>query len=591
MATEQCKTTVIVVGSGLTGLTLALMLQDLGVDYLLLEAHGSCTPNVGASLAIQPQGLRIFHQLGILEDVEAIYQPVGQMLSGDAETGKLHIIETTAILKERHGYEIGFFNRYDLLCVLHKHIREKERLLVNQQITHVDGLEDKAIVHTSAGHFFEAQVVIGADGVRSTVRKEMWRNAEVAGAVPEEDKKEFICDWATCFGVSEYGASLPRGQVGSVSGDGFNAAWLLGKDGRCFTFWFFKLSRKARKVTYNTIPRFTEEDYEREITRGKSLLAEVPRNNGLHIDFDQLYSQVHPAHSGITALPHFVLKKWHYGRIVVVGDSSHKFNPLPGHGGMNCLVSAATLINCLQETLGDKLKTSQVWDVANLNEAFTKLAEKRFEKVKSAVEASEEAMNMMGWSNGYKKLLYKGLVPILPNFMQANSATTVIRGGDALQGWDLPTVPHTVKYDDEEKPIEKEKSIALSPATLLLTATAIGVGGIVVMRTLQKHPELLANGRVSGCTLPRPSTYALSKGGAEHIFDLGFIVFEKQKLGPAHASISTSMAGLALMYLKQGRREELATPDRNVCITEKTVIISRSFASLRVLDENYWLSL
>lgn len=86
MATDKRQTTVIIAGSGLTGLTLALMLQQLGVSYLLLEAYDSCTPNVGASIALQPNGLRIFQQLGILKDVEAIYQPVGQLMSGDAET-------------------------------------------------------------------------------------------------------------------------------------------------------------------------------------------------------------------------------------------------------------------------------------------------------------------------------------------------------------------------------------------------------------------------------------------------------------------------------------------------------------------------
>ncbi|KAL2272824.1 hypothetical protein FJTKL_05962 [Diaporthe vaccinii] len=292
MATEKRKTTIIIAGSGLTGLTLALRLQDLGVDYLLLEAYDSCTPNMGASIAIQPQGLRILDQLGLLEDIEAIYQP-----------GELHILETTEILKERHGYDVGFFNRYDLLCVLYKHIREKERLLVNQKVARVDTYEDKVIVQTSTGDVFEAQMIVGADGVRSTVREEMWRNAEVAGAVPEEDKKEIMCDWATCFGVSTYGASQPRGQVGSVVGDGFNAGWMFGKDGRCFTFWFFKLPEENRKITHNGIPRFTKEDHEREITRAKKLLAKVPRKNGLHLDFDQLYDQRDPEHCGITALP------------------------------------------------------------------------------------------------------------------------------------------------------------------------------------------------------------------------------------------------------------------------------------------------
>lgn len=99
-------------------------------------------------------------------------------------------MDIAPILKERHGYETGFFNRYDLLCVLHKNIREKERLLVNQKIVRVDNYEDRVVVHTKAGDVFEAQMLIGADGVRSTVRKEMWRNAEESGVgIPEEDKK------------------------------------------------------------------------------------------------------------------------------------------------------------------------------------------------------------------------------------------------------------------------------------------------------------------------------------------------------------------------------------------------------------------
>ncbi|KAK7700374.1 hypothetical protein SLS64_010982 [Diaporthe eres] len=453
MATEKRKTTVIIAGSGLTGLALALMLQDLGVDYLLLEAYDSCTPNVGASIAIQPQGLRILDQLGLLEDIEAIYQPVGQLISCDADTGKLHILETTEILKERHGYDVGFFNRYDLLCVLHKHIREKERLLVNQKVARVDTYEDKVVVQTSTGDVFEAQMIVGADGVRSTVREEMWRNAEVAGAVPEEDKK-----------------------------------------GQWDTFWFFKLPEENRKITHNGIPRFTKEDHEREITRAKKLLAKVPRKNGLHLDFDQLYDQRDPEHCGITALPHFVLKKWHFGRIVVIGDSSHKFNPLPGHGGMNCLVSATTLVNCLQDALGDKIKSSPVWDMAPLDDAFTKLAEARVDKVKSAVDASEDAVNMMGWSSSYQKIRYKVLLPLLPNSAHADGNTKVIRTGHALKGWKVPEVPHTVKYEDEEMSVKKERSAILSPATLLLTATAAAVGGIMVMRALQKHPELLVNG-------------------------------------------------------------------------------------------------
>lgn len=46
-------------------------------------------------------------------------------------------------------------------------------------------------------------------------------------------RADIICDWACCFGVSDYGASLPRGQCGSVVGPEYNAGWMAGRDGRC----------------------------------------------------------------------------------------------------------------------------------------------------------------------------------------------------------------------------------------------------------------------------------------------------------------------------------------------------------------------
>lgn len=48
---------VIIVGGGITGLTLALMCQHYKIDYVLLEAYGTVTPNVRASLGLFPNGI------------------------------------------------------------------------------------------------------------------------------------------------------------------------------------------------------------------------------------------------------------------------------------------------------------------------------------------------------------------------------------------------------------------------------------------------------------------------------------------------------------------------------------------------------
>lgn len=161
---------------------------------------------------------------------------------------------------------------------------------------------------------------------------------------------------------------------------------------------------------------------------------------------------------------------------------------------MNCLVSAVTLVNCLQDALGDKLRSSPTWDMARLDEALTQLADTRVNKVKSAVEESEDAINLMAWGSGYQKIRYKVLLPILPNSAHADGASKVIRASSALKGWKVPDVPHTVMYEDEERLLGKKSSSGFSTATVLLTATVTAVGGIMAMRAMQKNPELLANG-------------------------------------------------------------------------------------------------
>jgi 2-polyprenyl-6-methoxyphenol hydroxylase-like FAD-dependent oxidoreductase len=57
-------TTVLIVGGSIAGLTLANTLEQLGIDYLVLEKYRKIAPDVGASICIFPNGFRILDQLG-----------------------------------------------------------------------------------------------------------------------------------------------------------------------------------------------------------------------------------------------------------------------------------------------------------------------------------------------------------------------------------------------------------------------------------------------------------------------------------------------------------------------------------------------
>lgn len=63
-AQETSTFRVVVAGGGVVGLTLANILERAGIDYILLEAKSTLTPELGASIAVQANGARILDQLG-----------------------------------------------------------------------------------------------------------------------------------------------------------------------------------------------------------------------------------------------------------------------------------------------------------------------------------------------------------------------------------------------------------------------------------------------------------------------------------------------------------------------------------------------
>jgi 2-polyprenyl-6-methoxyphenol hydroxylase-like FAD-dependent oxidoreductase len=85
---------IIIAGGGIAGLTLAAILEKFDIDYVLLESHGNIAPEVGASIGLFPNGLRILDQIGCYEDIRALPESnVRQMHIAD-ENGKTISIST-----------------------------------------------------------------------------------------------------------------------------------------------------------------------------------------------------------------------------------------------------------------------------------------------------------------------------------------------------------------------------------------------------------------------------------------------------------------------------------------------------------------
>ncbi|WYZ38098.1 hypothetical protein EsH8_III_000012 [Colletotrichum jinshuiense] len=486
MASQDSKRQVIIVGGGITGLTLALMLQQAGVNYVLLEAYNTVTPNVGASIGLFPNGLRVLDQLGLYEDILSKAQPVEVMITRDHTSGKrIMTRKTRNILTQRHGYPSMFMERYELLSVLYQHLEEKDRIFVNKKVKRVESSEENALVYTTDGSVFEGQVVIGADGVRSTIRQEMWRNADAnndSSTIPVQDRQNIPCEHACIFGTAKPTPGIASGEVVGASGDGTVAGCMGGPGGEVFVFWFWSLPESQRSCPINEIPRFNDEDKQREFKRSADALVS---DNGLC--FREVVDNL--TYSGVTALPHFVMRKWHYGRILIIGDAAHKFNPLVGQGGNSCIESCASLVNALKE---QNLLTPQnidaSWGLSSLTRSFVTLENQRVDRLVDMVEKCQEAMRASAWNTWKGRLLHKYIAPLMSTSKWLNFYSDQISGGLRLNNVEMPFSAHNWPYSDE-KSVE-EKAVMLSKASVIATVPVAILTALFLTKILRQDSGL-----------------------------------------------------------------------------------------------------
>lgn len=188
---------VVVVGGGPTGLVLANMLEQLKIDYVVLEAHSNITPRIGTGLFLS-NSLRVLDQLGCLDafyagadQVDDITVRVNGVTMFSPATAE-HFIQrllfsflfssayfglVLLISSHRYGYEICCSHRQHLLNVLLENLKDKSKILVNKRVHEIVETDSGVEVLTKDGEVYFGDIVVGADGVHSIVRKEMRRMA------------------------------------------------------------------------------------------------------------------------------------------------------------------------------------------------------------------------------------------------------------------------------------------------------------------------------------------------------------------------------------------------------------------------------
>jgi len=332
--------TIAIVGGGICGLTLALNLHARGIACRVYEAAPELK-ELGVGITLLPHGMREFTALGLgdellkagIENAEScFFNRFGQLIYKEPRgkkagyqypevgihRGRLHLALYRAVL-ERLGPDSVVTNR---LCVGVEQDESGARVLFRE---------------TTSGQTLPpvaARAVIAADGVNSTIRKQLVGDAVVFTGIN------------TWRGVTRHkpiltGRSYLR--IGSI---------LTGKiviypivddidgEGNQLINWTTEFKRDTTEMNdWNKPGDLGEFISVYESWRFDWLdVAELIRNSDFIFEYPMVDKDP--------------LERWTFGRVTLAGDAAHPMYPRGSNGSAQAVIDARVLADCLGTCLG-----------------------------------------------------------------------------------------------------------------------------------------------------------------------------------------------------------------------------------------------
>ena len=167
---------VLIVGGGIGGLAAALALSRKGIASLVLE-QSTVFGEIGAGIQLGPNVFHMFERLGISEQASETAVFVKHLIMMDSLSGdEVTRVPLDDAFRERFHYPYAVIHRADLHGVLFAACRESDliRLETSRSVSGFEETGDGVAVRAEDGATFAGRALIGADGLWSTVRGQMF---------------------------------------------------------------------------------------------------------------------------------------------------------------------------------------------------------------------------------------------------------------------------------------------------------------------------------------------------------------------------------------------------------------------------------
>lgn len=315
-----------IVGAGIGGLAAGIALHRAGYAVEIFE-QAAAIGEVGAGLSLTPNAMKALAWLGVEPAVRSLADEPPQQITRHYASGELLVRFDRSDTVARWGAPYLQIHRADLHAVLLRHFVTHcaGRVHTGRRLISLTNSETAAELSFASGETLRAQAVIGADGLKSVVRRALFGD--------DAPRFERFVAWR---------GLVPRERLGALEFSPGSA--VFAGPGRLFVRYPVRHGALMNFVAFARVDAWAGESW--------SQTGDVAEPRAVLADF-------HPeVHAILDATPggrchkwglfaRDPLASWTLGPTTLLGDAAHPMLPWFGQGAASALEDAVVLGRCL----------------------------------------------------------------------------------------------------------------------------------------------------------------------------------------------------------------------------------------------------
>lgn len=318
---------VLIAGGGIGGVATALCLKRLGVPFLLLE-QAAAFGEIGAGIQLSPNVTRLLARLGVGDELARIaVRPEGLEIQSWRSAERILWTPLGAAAEARFGAPYFHAHRADVLDLLVRALG-RDQVVFGVRVESFAEDADGVTVTVEGGATHRGDVLIGADGVHSVVRHQLFGDgaARYAGNVA----------WR---------GTMPAEAVAHLGVARVSNNW-WGPD-RSVVRYFISAGRTLNWIGISRSATPTRESWS-ALGTVEDALAEYAGWNPAILAMIAATTRLYR----MALYDRAPLERWTDGRVALTGDAAHAMLPYHAQGAAQSIEDAWVLAGCLADQPG-----------------------------------------------------------------------------------------------------------------------------------------------------------------------------------------------------------------------------------------------